>query len=154
MKVLLLDDVDKLGRIGEIKEVARGYANNFLIPKGLAIVATKSNKKIVEQKKLEAEKRYQRRLKSAKGKKSELEALTLEIEKKAGSSGKLFGAVTSNEIAELIAKKGYDIDKKQIVTQKPIKSVGEHTIYINIYEGIKAAVKLIVKQSNAETKES
>jgi len=150
MKILLLDDIDKLGRIGQIKEVARGYANNFLIPKGLAIVATKANKKIVEQQKLEAEKRYHARLKNADNNKAKLETLKLEIEKKAGSSGKLFGAVTSNEIKELIAKEGYDIDKKQIVIEKPIKSIGDYTIYINIYGGIKAALKLTVRQDNAE----
>ncbi len=144
MQILLLDDVENVGRIGEVKTVANGYANNFLIPKGLAIRATKANKKIVEQEQRQAEKKYKKRVDNSNDKKTQLESLKLEIARKAGKSGKLFGSITNSDIKDMIAQKGYDIDKKKIVVSKAIKSIGEYTIAVKIYGGIRAEIPLTV----------
>ncbi len=144
MQILLLDDVESVGRIGEVMVVANGYANNFLIPKGLAIRATKANKKIVEQKQQQAEKKYKKRLDNSNNKKAQLESLKLEIARKAGKSGKLFGSITNSDIKDMIARKGYDVDKKRIVVPKAIKSVGEYTITVKIYGGVRAEIPLTV----------
>lgn len=144
MQILLLDDVENVGRIGEVMVVANGYANNFLIPKGLAIRATKANKKIVEQKQQQAEKKYKKRLDNSNNKKAQLESLKLEIARKTGKSGKLFGSITNSDIKDMIAQKGYDVDKKRIVVPKSIKSVGEYTITVKIYGGVRAEIPLTV----------
>lgn len=154
MRVILLQDVENLGKKGEIKEVAPGYARNFLIPRGLAILASKGALRLAEER-LKAQERKLKLLKEKAQKiKQEIEKKIFKIEVKGGPKGKIFGSVTPKEIAQLIDKEtGFKIDKKQII-EEPIKELGEYKIKVKLAEGVEAQVKLKVeaKKQNSTKK--
>jgi len=147
MKVVLLKDVSKIGKKGEIKNVSDGYARNFLIPRKLALVATPEVlKKIEKENQLKAEKEKQIKEESQKLLK-ELQKQLYKITVKAGGSGKLFGALTSADIAKLISETtGNKIDKKWVILEKPIKELGLYDIKLKLPGGISGIVKLEVVQ--------
>lgn len=144
MDVILLKDVPNLGKKGEKKHVKDGYARNYLIPNGLALPYSSANlkrfKSEFELKKGYEEKKEDEALKLQK----ELSTVTLTIKRKIGKDGKLFGAVTSKDIADLLKEKKFEIDKKDILLEEPIKSKGIYDINIKIYKDIHATLKLWV----------
>jgi len=144
MKVLLIKDVPKLGKKGEIKEVKEGYGRNYLIAKGFAKLATKEVIKEweEEQKKLQAEK--EKEIQKLNKLKEEIEKLTITIAKKLGNNGHLYGAVTKEDIASALKEKNIEIDKK-LIDAKNIKSLGEHIVDIKLGHGIHAKLKIIVE---------
>ncbi|AEH51277.1 50S ribosomal protein L9 [Pseudothermotoga thermarum] len=143
MKVILLKDVPNLGKAGELKEVKDGYARNYLIPNGLAKIATDS-----EIKKLEHEKAMKAQKEEAIKRKSEELLRTLQksvhkISAKAGGGGKLFGAITGANLAEILSQQtGLEIDKKWINLEKPIKEVGLYDVEFRLPGGVKGIVKV------------
>ena len=145
MKIVLLEDVEKLGYAGDIKEVKDGYAKNYLIPKGLALAATRSNLKLVEEKRRAILRKIEKRIAEANKIKEALDGVEIEIKARAGEKGKLFGSVTANEIYEKLKEKVENLDKKSIrLPDGGIREVGEHTVEIAIYRDIKAQVKVKV----------
>lgn len=144
MKVIMLEDVDRLGKRGAVVNVADGYGRNFLIPRKLALPATDGNLKRVE---LEG-KRW--KVKEAKEEtdaatvKTQMEALSLLVTMKAGEGDVLFGSVTSANIAELLEKHGYSVDKRKIELDEPIKRLGEYQIPVKLHKSVTASVKLSV----------
>ncbi|HEY8363286.1 MAG TPA: 50S ribosomal protein L9 [Tissierellaceae bacterium] len=144
MKVILLKDVKGLGKAGELANAKDGYARNFLFPKGLAIEATPANlKKWEEQKKLEAQKK-EKEYKEALELKKKIESLTVEIKAKAGEGGKLFGAITSKDIADALkSQHNIDIDRRKIELKENIKSLGIVQVDVRVYTEVLA--KLNVK---------
>jgi len=145
MKVLLIKDVKSLGRMGEIKEVKEGYGRNFLIAKGFAKLATKEVIKEWEEEKKRKEEELKLEIYELNKEKEVLEKLNVEVEKKLGTNGHLYGAVTKEEIANAL-KSQYkiEIDKKHIDT-KNIKSMGEHIVDVKLGHGIHAKLKINVK---------
>ena len=145
MKLLLKEDVDGLGFCGEEVEVKDGYGRNFLIPKGKALLATPNNLKAFN---------HQKRIVQAKVKKvtgiaqevaDKISAATIQIKKKMGDGGKMFGAVTAQEISDLLKAKGIDIDRRKIQIQEPIKKAGEYSIPVKLHPEVTAAIKLTVE---------
>ncbi len=145
MKIVLLEDVDKLGYAGDIKEVKDGYAKNYLIPKGLALAATRSNLKLVEEKRRAILRRIEKKIEQANKIKEALDGIEIEIKARAGEKGKLFGSVTANEIYEQLKDRVRDLDKKSIrLPEGGIREVGDHVVEIAIYRDIKANVTVKV----------
>ena len=145
MKVILLKDIKELGKTGEIKELADGYARNYLIPRGMAAEATKEKIKETEEKNLKVQKNIQKEILVAEDLKQKLQGKTIKISLKTGGGDKLFGAVTNKEIAELLDKQlKIKIDKKKIEFAEPIKHLGEYEIKIKLYPAVQAEVKLVV----------
>ena len=147
MKVILKEDVDNLGDMGNVVEVKNGYGRNYLIPRDLAVEAnTKNIKQMEHQQKL-----LQSKIKKAKVEGEELagkiSSISISIEVKSGEEGKLFGSVTSKDIAEAIAAQGVEIDKRKINLQEPIKRLGEYEIPVRVRQDVNAIVKLEVKSS-------
>jgi large subunit ribosomal protein L9 len=145
MKLLLKEDVDGLGYCGEEVEVKDGYGRNFLVPKGKALLATPNNLKAFN---------HQKRIVQAKVKKvtgiaqevaDKISAATIQIKKKMGDGGKMFGAVTAQEISDLLKAKGIDIDRRKIQIQEPIKKAGEYSIPVKLHPEVTAAIKLTVE---------
>ncbi len=144
MKVILQKDIPNLGDAGDIKEVSPGYARNFLLPRKLVIVANESSKKAIDhQKKLVKIKKEKRKKQSEKLSES-ITGLELQIAVQVGEEGKLFGSVTAMDIAKKLKEKGYEIDKRKIVIETPIKQEGEYTVKIKLDEGQTPAIKVIV----------
>ena len=143
MKVILKQDVKGLGKKDEIVNASDGYAKNYLIPRGIAVEATSVNvNETINKQKALADKK-QRELDTAKDFASKLQGKTVTIKAKAGESGKLFGAISGKDIADAIKNQfKIDIDKKKIVLDEPIKTVGEHNVEIRIYAGV--VTKIIV----------
>ena len=144
MKLLLTQDTEKLGKMGEIVNVNDGYARNYLIPRKLGILATEKNIKAAES---AAEKRAIRDAKKRENMTAladQLNKLTIKFTLKAGEDEKLFGSVTSQMIADAIATKGYKIEKKEIDLQEPIKHVGNHFVHIKLGHGIEGRIKIKV----------
>lgn len=143
MKVILKQDVKGLGKKDEIVNASDGYAKNYLIPRGIAVEATSGNvNETINKQKALADKK-QRELDTAKDFASKLQGKTVTIKAKAGESGKLFGAISGKDIADAIKNQfKIDIDKKKIVLDEPIKTVGEHNVEIRIYAGV--VTKIIV----------
>ncbi|MGD9569886.1 MAG: 50S ribosomal protein L9 [Sedimentibacter sp.] len=146
MKVILLEDVKNVGKKGEIINAKDGYARNFLFPKNLAIEATTVNLKNLENAQKQKEAKEKELLEEAKKLEEELMKLTVVIKTKTGENGKLFGAVTTKEIAEHIEKEhGFAIDKKKY-DMEPIKAVGEYFAKIKLHPQVNAKVKIIVTE--------
>ena len=152
MKLLLKEDVDGLGFCGDEVEVKDGYGRNFLIPKGKALLATPNNLKAFN---------HQKRIVQAKVKKitgiaqevaDKISAATIQIKKKMGDGGKMFGAVTAQEISDLLKSKGIEIDRRKIQIQEPIKKAGEYSIPVKLHPEVTAQIKLTVEGEKAEEK--
>ncbi|CAH2030952.1 50S ribosomal protein L9 [Trichlorobacter ammonificans] len=144
MKVILKENIDTLGQIGDIVKVAPGYARNYLLPKGLAIEATDKNAKALDHAKRQLAYKKNKALESAKNLAEKLAAVTVALSHKAGDEGKLFGSVTTMEIAEFLKAQGFDIDRKKIVLPEPIKQVGDYTLTVKIHPEVSAALKVAV----------
>ena len=145
MKVILLQDVQGSGKKGEIKEVKDGYARNMLLPKGLAIEATKSNLLMLEQKKASEQHKLDTLRAAAEKTKKSLEGKTIKIiAKAAGEDGKLFGSVTAKDISAVLKKEGFDIDKKKINILTDIKTYGTYEVETKIYQGVTAKLYIAV----------
>ena len=144
MKVILLDDVAKLGRRGEVRDVSDGYARNFLIPKKLALSASTGNLNNLEHIKKQQDAKAGRIKDDAEALRSKIEALSLDERRQASEEGKLFGSVTSQDIAEFLAKHGVKIERRRISLDEPIKSLGETSVPIRIHPDVVAHLKVTV----------
>jgi large subunit ribosomal protein L9 len=147
MRVILLDNVDGVGKKGETHEVKDGFGRNFLVPRGFAMPATMGNvKKIQEQAKVIMNKR-EKDLKTASFVKQRLDDTPVTIKKKSGVDGKLFGSVTAKEIAEAVKKTmDLDIDRRSLRLDDPIKSTGVHTVGVHLEKGIVAQLRLEIEE--------
>lgn len=151
MRVILLKDVPGTGKTGEIKEVADGYARNYLIPKGLAKPATESEIKRIENEKVMKEHKENLAKKRSEELLRQLQRKIHKIEAKTGVGGKLFGALTSAVLAELLSKSvGTEIDKRWIELEKPIKEVGLYDVKLRLPGGVKGVVKVEVITESKE----
>jgi large subunit ribosomal protein L9 len=147
MKVILKENIDTLGHIGDIVKVAPGYARNYLVPKGLAIEATVKNAKALDHVKRQMEYKKNKVLEQARGLAARIEAISLNLAHQAGEEGKLFGAVTNMELAEQLKAQGIDIDRKRIMLAEPLKHVGEFTAMVKIHPEVNATLKVNITRA-------
>lgn len=144
MEIILIENVDNLGLRGDIVRVKDGYARNFLIPKKMAIEATEGNKKQINQQRKKIETQKVKDKSEAEVFKGVLEALQLTVSRKVGEQGVLYGSVTMQDLSNLLAEKGHEIDKRKITVDQAIKTPGDYNISIRIHPEVKAVIKLTV----------
>lgn len=144
MKVILKEDVKNLGSMGQVVTVADGFARNFLVPKGLAVEASSKNIKALEHAKRVIQEKAQKAKDAMRELADKLSGFTLVIKAKAGEEGKLFGSVTSMDIAEQLKQEGYDIDRKKISLEEPIKRLGSYAVTIRLHPEVDARVNVQV----------
>lgn len=142
MKIILMDDVPALGRRGEVREVADGYARNYLVPKKLAIQATPSNLKGVEQIREGQERQAQKAKREAELLASRTQAIALTFPRQAGEEGRLFGSVTAQDIVRGLATEGIRVEKRQVHLGEPLKTLGEHRVPIRLHAEITGEVRI------------
>ena len=145
MIVILLQDVKGKGKAGDVVKVNDGYARNMLLPKGLAKEATQGNVRSLEKQKAIAEEKHEEKKAAARKQAEKLENITVEIHSKGGDNGKLFGSITSKDIADALeSQEGLKVDKKKIDLPAPIKQTGVQKVTIKLFEGVSAKVKVKV----------
>ena len=144
MQVIIKKKNEKLGEVGDIINVKDGYARNYLLPRGLVVKATPGNLKEIELIKLQIKKRFDKKINSQKELAKKLSKLKINIPVKVGEDNQIFGSVTSNNIAEHLAKKGFEIDKKSIILDEPLKSLGIHNVDLRLDENIDTKLKIYV----------
>lgn len=147
MKVILQENLEHLGSIGDVVKVAPGYARNFLIPKGFVLLANEKNTKALAHAKRQLEYKKNKMLEQAKAFVAKIEAITLNLVHLAGEEGKLFGSVTNMELAEQLKAQGIDIDRKKIILTDPIKQLGEYSVIVKIQPEVTATLKVIVSKA-------
>ena len=145
MEVILREHVENLGRRGEIVKVADGYARNYLLPRKLALLATEGNKKQIERERVKFDATELEEKKVADAVAERLAAVEIEISRKVGETEALYGSVTSGDIAEVLHAKGFDIDKRKLVLQEPIKKLGEFTVPVKLHRDVTANIKVRVR---------
>jgi len=150
MRIILLQDIEKLGQKFDVKDVADGYARNFLLPQGLVKPATEEALRQLEIEKAAAAKKAEEELKLAENTVAQLDGQEIEIFAKTDENGKLFGAITPLKIAKLLKEKGFEVKKSQIKISAPIKETGEHEITAEMEHGLEAKIKLIVLEELKE----
>jgi large subunit ribosomal protein L9 len=144
MKVILLDDVMKVGRRGEVRDVSDGYARNFLIPKKLALGATEGNLKNLEHIKKQANAKAERAKSDAEALRARIEALTYEERRQASEEGKLFGSVTSQDLVDFLDKHGVRIERRRVQLEEPIKTLGETSVPVRLHADVTAHLRVSV----------
>jgi large subunit ribosomal protein L9 len=144
MDVILREDVSNLGTRGQIVKVAPGYARNFLIPKKLAVTATDSNKKIVEQERQGHLRKEAKLQVEAQDLAKLMTGVSVTINQKAGENDQLFGSVTSKDVADALAAKGFTIDRRKIQLEEPIKSLGEFKVPVRLHKDVTTEVTVVV----------
>lgn len=142
--ILLREDIDTLGGRGEIVKVKAGYARNYLLPQGLATLATKGNVKQIEKEREALLKKASVEKASAEAKKEQMSSIELAFERKAGDGGTLFGSVTSMDIAEALQAKGYEIDRRSMTLRDAIKETGEYTVKVKLHREVTLEVPVKV----------
>lgn len=145
MKVILIKDVQDLGGVGDVKEVADGYARNFLIPRGYVKVATKNTIKQTEELKIKKEEQAKENFKKAEEAARKLEGVSVTIKSKTDESGKLYAAIKAEEISKALSDKGFKIDKNKIVIEKPIKEAGDYEVVVNLEHGLEVRIGVVVE---------
>lgn len=151
MKIFLTEDVKNLGKMGEIVNVADGYARNYLLPKKFAVEANTKNLREFEHNKRIIQEKATKTRESFKTTAEKLSTLSLTIKAKAGEEEKLFGSVTNSDIAEALKAEGYDIDKKKISIEEPIKRLGIYSVEVKIYPEISALLKVQVVSDSSDS---
>lgn len=146
MKVIFLKDVKGQGKRGEIKDVSEGYARNFLIPRGLVRIATEGNLKTLEVQNAAEQKRKAQEKEEAIQLGKKLEEMTVTLKAKAGEGGRLFGAITSKQIAEALSKAGVKIDKRKIELEEPIRTLGVTQVPVKLHPEVKSSFKVQVTE--------
>lgn len=144
MKVILTDNIVRVGVKGDLVDVKSGYFRNYLDPQGLAVKATKENMEELEKMREQLKKEEAENRKAAEALKEKIEALTVEQKVRVGEDGKLFGSVTNKDIAEALANQGIEIDRKRIEEVEKIDGLGEFVINARLYEGVNAELKVNV----------
>jgi large subunit ribosomal protein L9 len=146
MEVILKEDVPKLGLAGDVVKVADGYGRNYLLPRKLAIEATGANRAVIAQMKAAAERRAAREKGSAEALGKQLETLTLSFQRRSGEHDQLFGSVTSADIAKAIEAKGFEIDRRKVMLDEPLKRLGEFQVPIRLHREVTAQIKVVVEK--------
>ena len=144
MEIILREDIKGLGYKNDIVKVKAGYGRNYLIPRGVAILASKSNRKMIDENIRQAAHKAEKSLKDAKAIAEKMSEMVLEIKTKAGESGKIFGAITATQAAEALSVKGFDIDRKKITVPKDIKQIGDHSAVIDLHKNVQHKIILRV----------
>ena len=152
MEVILREHVDNLGRRGEVVKVADGYARNYLLPRKLALLATEGNKKQIEREKVKFDAKEAEEQKVAQAMAERLAIVDVEIVRKVGETDALYGSVTSSDVAEALAKKGVELDRRKLVLQEPIKKLGEFSIPVKLHRDVTAQVKVRVVGEGSDAK--
>jgi len=147
MDVILREDVEKLGRAGEVVSVKDGYARNFLLPRGLAYAATDGNRRRLDAEQHQRERRRAAEAGEARAVAAQLEALSLSFTMKAGEGDKLFGSVTASDIADRLAAEGFAVDKRTVELAEPIKALGAYKVPVRLHADVKPEVRVwVVKE--------
>src|SRR5262245_30029082 len=148
MEVILREDVEKLGTRGQLVKVTPGYARNFLLPNKLAVAATESNKKIVEQERQAHLRREAKLVADAADLAKMMTGVAVTISQKAGENEQLFGSVTSKDIAEALEKQGYTIDRRKVVLEEPIKTLGEFRVPLRLHKDVTTEIAVnVIKEA-------
>lgn len=148
MKVIFLKDLKGQGKKGEVKEVSEGYARNFLLPKGMAALANDSAVKQLEHQHKAEEKRKDQEQAKAQALAEQIEALTIEFKSKSGESGRLFGSITSKQIAEELAARKIKVDKRKINLDEPIRTLGVTEVPVKLHPQVNAMIKVQVVEAS------
>ena len=146
MEVILREDVDKLGRRGDVVKVAEGYGRNFLMPRGLAMPVTDSNKAMIAKERKAHEARAAKERAEHEAVAQRIASLRFVAPRKVGENDVLYGSVTSGDIAEFLKSKGVEIDKRKVSLDEPIKRLGEHEVKIKLHPEVVATLKLLVSK--------
>lgn len=144
VEVILRDDVPNLGKIGQVVRVKPGYARNFLFPRGLAVEANRKNLHVLEHHKRVIAAKAERERKAAETVAQKLSGLKLTVQARAGEEGRLFGSVTNLDVERLLADKGFQVDRRRIELEEPIKQLGTYPIVIQVGRDVRATVELTV----------
>jgi large subunit ribosomal protein L9 len=146
MKVILRQDYEPLGKIGAVLEVKDGYARNFLMPRGLIYPATPKFERMLEADRRLHDKRKQHVAKGATELAERLTGVTVTAHRKAGEEGRLFGSVTSSDIAELLAEQGIELDRRKIILDEPIRLLGNYQVRVHLHEDVNAVLQVVVQK--------
>jgi large subunit ribosomal protein L9 len=150
MEVILKEDVAKLGSRGDVVKVAEGFGRNYLLPRKLAIEASHGNKAVIEQMKAATVRRTAKEKSSAEVLAKQLEGVSVSFQRKTGEHDQLFGSVTSGDIADALAKKGFELDRRKIQVHEPLKTVGEFTVPIKLHKDVTAHLRVVIEKEAAE----
>lgn len=146
MKVILQEDVPHLGQTGEIVKVKDGYARNYLVPRGMAVVADERNMKQLEHNRRIAQARAAKVMAAAKELAEKLSTVAISIRRESGDEGKLFGSVSNRDIAEALAADGFEVDRRAIQLDEPLRSIGVFTVPVKLHSEVETQVKVYVIQ--------
>jgi large subunit ribosomal protein L9 len=144
VKLILREAIPSLGEAGDLVQVKVGYARNYLLPKGKAVPATEAKVRELEHHRRVVREKVAKEMKDLEVLRDHLQSVALEVSARVGEEGRLFGSVTAVQIAELLAEKGFEIDRRKIALDEPIKEVGEHAVPIRLHRDLTAEIKVTV----------
>ena len=150
MEVILKEDVAKLGSRGDMVKVAEGYGRNFLLPRRLAIEATSGNKKVIEQMRAASVRRSAKEKAQAEELSKQFDGVSVSFQRRSGEHDQLFGSVTSGDLADALAKKGFNIDRRKIQLHEPLKTVGDFTVPVKLHKDVTAHLKVVIEKEAIE----
>jgi len=150
MEVILKEDVAKLGTRGDVVKVAEGYGRNYLLPRKLAIEATRVNKAVIEQMQAAALRRSAREKSEAESLSQQFDGVSVTFTRRSGENDQLFGSVTSSDIAEALEKKGFHVDRRKIQVHEPLKSLGEFTVPVRLHKEVTTHLKVVIEKEATE----
>jgi large subunit ribosomal protein L9 len=150
MEVILKEDVAKLGSRGDVVKVAEGYGRNFLLPHRLAIEANEGNKQVIEQMRAASLRRSAKEKAQAEELSKQFDAVSLSFQRRSGENDQLFGSVTSGDLADALAKKGFNVDRRKIQLHEPLKTVGDFTVPVKLHKDVTAHFKVVIEKEAAE----
>jgi large subunit ribosomal protein L9 len=149
MEVILKEDVAKLGSRGDVVKVAEGYGRNFLLPKKLAIEASKGNKAVIEQMKAAAVRRSAKEKAQAEELSKQFDGLSVAFQRRSGEHDQLFGSVTAGDLADALSKKGFSLDRRKIQLHEPLKTLGEFTVPVKLHRDVTTHLKVVIEKEAA-----
>jgi large subunit ribosomal protein L9 len=149
MEVILKEDVNKLGSRGDLVKVAEGYGRNYLLPRKLAIEASSGNKAVIEQMKAASVRRSAKEKVQAEELSKQFDGVSVSFQRRTGEQAQLFGSVTSGDIADALAKKGFTLDRRKIQLHEPLKTLGEFTIPVKLHKEVTTHLKVMVEKEES-----